>query len=176
MKLTDKDYIGLFGTAVKVRLYRASSKLNLDLSKAVPDSFPFNEIRFSKHDIRNGIWKLVNIQFDPDWDMSENSQQLVLFTDHNWKATAKATVSVKADYDFVSKKTIGDATGSIDVSVQQGGSTFRINTELSRNSTLVHIVGDTGLGTRERNGISYNVKGVGHLHFYFEHYFTDVPD
>jgi hypothetical protein len=31
-------------------------------------------------------------------------------------------------------------------------------------------------GVRSRNGIDFNVKSVGPLHFYFEHRFTDIPE
>jgi hypothetical protein len=180
MQLTSNDYVGLFGSFTKVRLYRGSNKLKVNFdgtvgSSADGETFSYSEIRFSKGDARLEIWRPVNIQFDPDWDMSENSQQLIFFTDHNLKGKAKAKASAKVGYDFVTKKPTAEFTTSVDVEVELGGSTFRTNSELSRRSVLAHIVGDTGHGTRLRNGNQYNVKPIGHLRFYFEHYFTDIP-
>lgn len=121
-------------------------------------------------------WKTVNIQFDPDWDISENSQQFFLFTEHNLTGKAKASAGVKVGYDFLTKKPTAEATGSVQVEVETGGSRFRTNSELSRRSVLASVVGDTSLGVRTRNGNDFNVKSVGPLHFYFEHRFTDIPD
>lgn len=180
MQLISNDYVGLFGSFTKVRLYRGSNKLKVNFdgtvgSSADGDTFRYSEIRFTKDDARLKRWKAVNIQFDPDWDMSENSQQLIFFTDHNLKATAKAKASAKVGYDFIEKKPTAEFTTSVDVEVELGGSTFRTNSELSRRSILAHIVGDTGHGTRLRNNNQYNVKPIGHLRFYLEHYFTDIP-
>ena len=80
VKLTGKDYIGLFGRIIKVRLYRGSSKVKVNFDGTVgavaeADTYRYDEIRFSKDDIKFERWKTVNIQFDPDWDMTENSQQ-----------------------------------------------------------------------------------------------------
>jgi hypothetical protein len=181
MRLKSKDYAGLFSRYIKIRIYRGSNKLKINFdgtvgSGAEGDTFKYDEIRFEKKDGRYNEWKTVNIQFDPDWDMSENSQQLLLFTDHNLKGTAKAKVSAKVGYDFATKKPTAEFTTSVDVEVELGDSKFRTNSELSRRSVLVHILGDTGLGTRYRNGNNYNIKSVGALEFYFEHYFTDIPE
>ncbi len=180
MQLTSNDYVGLFGSFTKVRLYRGSNKLKVNFdgtvgSSADGETFRYSEVRFTKDDARFKRWKAVNIQFDPDWDMSENSQQLIFFTDHNLSGTAKAKASAKVGYDFIEKKPTAEFTTSVDVEVELGGSTFRTNSELSRRSVLAHIVGDTSHGTRLRNGNEYNVKPIGHLRFYFEHYFTDLP-
>jgi hypothetical protein len=182
MKLTKNDYVGLFGRYTKVRLYRGTNTLKVNFDGTIGSSaegakYRYDEIRFTKDDARYERWKTVNIQFDPDWDMSENSQQLILFTEHNLTATAKAKVAAKVGYDFVTKKPTAEFTTSVDVEVTLGGATFQTNSELSRRSVLAHIIGDTGLGTRTRNGIDFNVKGVGLLEFYFEHRFTDIlPD
>ena len=181
MRLISKDYAGLFSSHIKVRLYRGSNKLKVNFngtvgSSAEGDAYRYDEVRFTKDDGRYKRWKSVSIQFDPDWDMSENSQQLLLFTDHNLQGTAKAKASAKVGYDFIAKKPTAEFTTSVDVEVELGGSTFRTNSELSRRSILANIVGDTGLGTRNRNGIDYNVKGTGQLEFFFEHRFTDIPD
>jgi hypothetical protein len=181
VKLTGKDYIGLFGRITKVRLYRGSSKVKVNFDGTVAagvdgDTYRFDLIKFSKDDIKLERWKTVNIQFDPDWDMTENSQQFFLFTEHNLTGKAKANAGVKVGYDFIKKETTAEATASVNIEVESESSRFRVNTELSRRSVLAYVVGATDHGVRTRNGIDYNVKNVGLLHFYFEHRFTDIPE
>jgi hypothetical protein len=181
VKLTKRDYIGLFGRIVKVRLYRGSSKVKVNFDGTVAagvdgDTYRYDLIKFSKDDIKLERWKTVNIQFDPDWDMTENSQQFFLFTEHNLTGKAKANAGVKVGYDFIKKEVTADATASVNLEVESESSRFRVNTELSRRSVLAYVVGATDHGVRTRNGIDYNVKNVGLLHFYFEHRFTDISD
>ena len=180
VKLTKRDYIGLFGRIIKVRLYRGSSRVKVNFDGTVGagvdgDTFRYDLIKFSKDDIKFERWKTVNIQFDPDWDMTENSQQFFLFTEHNLTGKAKANAGVKIGYDFLTKEPTAEATGSVNLEVESESSRFRVNTELSRRSVLAYVVGATDHGFRTRNGIDYNVKNVGLLHFYFEHRFTDIP-
>jgi hypothetical protein len=180
VKLTGKDYIGLFGRIIKVRLYRGSSKVKVNFDGTVAagvdgDTYRFDLIKFSKDDIKLERWKTVNIQFDPDWDMTENSQQFFLFTEHNLTGKAKANAGVKVGYDFIKKEVTAEATASVNLEVESESSRFRVNTELSRRSVLAYVVGAGDHGVRTRNGIDFNVKSVGLLHFYFEHRFTDIP-
>jgi hypothetical protein len=180
VRLTGKDYIGLFGLIIKVRLYRGSSKVKVNFDGTVAagvdgDTFRYDLIKFSKDDIKLERWKTVNIQFDPDWDMTENSQQFFLFTEHNLTGKAKANAGVKVGYDFIKKEPTAEATASVNLEVESESSRFRVNTELSRRSVLAYVVGATDHGFRTRNGIDYNVKNIGLLHFYFEHRFTDIP-
>jgi hypothetical protein len=181
VKLTKRDYIGLFGRIIKVRLYRGSSKVKVNFDGTVAagvdsDTYRYDLIKFSKDDIKLERWKTVNIQFDPDWDMTENSQQFFLFTEHNLAGKAKANAGVKVGYDFIKKEPTAEATASVNLEVESESSSFRVNTELSRRSVLAYVVGATDHGVRTRNGIDYNVKNVGLLHFYFEHRYTDIPD
>jgi len=178
MQLTSNDYIGLFGTKTKVRIYRGSNALKVNFDGTVGSSadgttFRYDQVDFSKDDAKYERWKTVNIQFDPDWDMSENSQQLFLFTEHNLTAKASAKASAKVGYDFVTKKPTAEFTTSVDVEVELGSSRFQVNAELKRKEVINTIVGDTGHGTRLRNGIDYNVKPIGKLRYYFEHRYTN---
>jgi hypothetical protein len=180
VKLTGKDYIGLFGRIIKVRLYRGSSKVKVNFDGTVAagvdgDTYRFDLIKFSKDDIKFERWKTVNIQFDPDWDMTENSQQFFLFTEHNLTGKAKANAGVKVGYDFIKKEVTAEATASVNLEVESESSRFRVNTELSRRSVLAYVVGAGDHGVRTRNGIDFNVKSVGLMYFYFEHRFTDIP-
>ena len=179
--MTNKEYKVLFSRFVKVRLFRGSSKVKVSFNgttsaTAEGETYRYDMIKFSKDDIELMRWKTVNIQFDPDWDMSENSQQLLLFTELRRNETAKETATAKVGYDFVNQKPTAEFTSSVTVEVESGNSVFRTNSELSRPSVLAQIVGASNFGVRTRNGIDYNVKSVGPMHFYFEHRFTDIPD
>ena len=181
MRLSSRNYVGLFGRITKVRLYRGTGNLKINFdgstgSTAEGKTYQYDEIRFSKEDVTSKRWKTVNIQFDPDWDMSENSQQFFLFTAHNLSFKGKASANAKVGYDFVKKKPTAEFTTTVDLEVELGSSIFRTNSELSRRSVLAHVIGDNGLGVRNRNGIDFNVKGIGKIEYYFEHHFTDIPD
>ena len=181
VRMTNKEYKVLFSRFVKVRLFRGSSKVKVSFNgttsaTAEGETYRYDMIKFSKDDIELMRWKTVNIQFDPDWDMSENSQQLLLFTELRRNETAKETATAKVGYDFVNQKPTAEFTSSVTVEVESGNSVFRTNSELSRPSVLAQIVGASNFGVRTRNGIDFNVKSVGPLHFYFEHRFTDIPD
>ena len=180
VKMTNKDYKKIFSRFVKVRLFRGSSKVKVSfngttIATAEGETFRYDVITFSKEDIDLKRWKTVNIQFDPDWDLSENSQQLLLFTELRRHGKAKGTANAKVGYDFVNQKPTAEFTSSVIVEAELENSLFRTNSELSRPSVLAYIIGATDFGVRTRNGIDFNVKSVGPLHFYFEHRFTDIP-
>ena len=180
VKMTNKDYKKIFSRFVKVRLFRGSSKVKVSFNgttsaTAEGETFRYDVITFSKDDIESKRWKTVNIQFDPDWDLSENSQQLLLFTELRRHGKAKGTANAKVGYDFVNQKPTAEFTSSVIVEAELENSLFRTNSELSRPSVLAYIIGATDFGVRTRNGIDFNVKSVGPLHFYFEHRFTDIP-
>uniref|UniRef100_UPI004048DF45 hypothetical protein n=2 Tax=Algoriphagus sp. TaxID=1872435 RepID=UPI004048DF45 len=181
VQMTNWSFKGLFGRYIKVRLFRGSSKVKVNFDGTVGaaadgDTYRYDLLKFSKDDVTNKRWKTVNLQFDPDWDMTENSQQFFLFTEHNFSGKAKANAGVKVGYDFIKKEPSAEATVSINLEIESEGSRFRVNSELSRRSVLAYVVGDNGLGVRTRNGVNFNVKGMGGLNYYFEHRFTDISD
>jgi hypothetical protein len=88
VQMAHREYKNLFSRFVKVRLFRGSSKVKVSFNGTVSataeaDTYRYDIIKFSKDDVDLKRWKTVNIQFDPDWDMSENSQQLLLFSQHS---------------------------------------------------------------------------------------------
>ena len=181
VQMAHREYKNLFSRFVKVRLFRGSSKVKVSLNGTVSataegETYRYELIKFSKDDVDLKRWKTVNIQFDPDWDMTENSQQLLLFSHYTRSGKSKGTASAKVGYDFVNQKPTAEFTTTVTVEAELEQSVFRTNLELSRASVLAHIIGATDFGVRARNGIDYNVKSVGPLRFYFEHRFTDIPD
>jgi hypothetical protein len=181
VQMAHREYKNLFSRFVKVRLFRGSSKVKVSFNGTVSataegETYRYELIKFSKDDVDLKRWKTVNIQFDPDWDMTENSQQLLLFSHYTRSGKSKGTASAKVGYDFVNQKPTAEFTTTVTVEAELEQSVFRTNLELSRASVLAHIIGATDFGVRTRNGIDYNVKSVGPLRFYFEHRFTDIPD
>ena len=181
VQMAHREYKNLFSRFVKVRLFRGSSKVKVSFNGTVSataegETYRYDLIKFSKDDVDLKRWKTVNIQFDPDWDMTENSQQLLLFSQHTRTGKSTGTASAKVGYDFVNQKPTAEFTTSVTVEAELDQSVFRTNLELSRPAVLAHIIGPTDFGVRTRNGIDYNVKSVGPLRFYFEHRFTDIPD
>ncbi len=181
VQMAHREYKNLFSRFVKVRLFRGSSKVKVSFNgttsaTAEGDTYRYELIKFSKDDVDLKRWKTVNIQFDPDWDMTENSQQLLLFSQYTRSGKSKGTASAKVGYDFVNQKPTAEFTTSVTVEAELDQSVFRTNLELSRPAVLAQIIGPTDFGIRTRNGIDYNVKSVGPLRFYFEHRFTDIPD
>ena len=181
VQMADREYKKIFSRFVKVRLFRGSSKVKVSFNGTVSataegETYRYELIKFSKDDVDLKRWKTVNIQFDPDWDMSENSQQLLLFSHYTRSGKSKGTASAKVGYDFVNQKPTAEYTTSVTVEAELEQSVFRTNSELSRRSVLASIVGASNFGVRSRNGIDYNVKSVGPLRFYFEHRFTDITD
>jgi len=181
VQMADREYKKIFSRFVKVRFFRGSSKVKVSFNgtlsaTAEGETYRYELIKFSKDDVDLKRWKTVNIQFDPDWDMSENSQQLLLFSHYTRSGKSKGTASAKVGYDFVNQKPTAEYTTSVTVEAELEQSVFRTNSELSRRSVLASIVGASNFGVRSRNGIDYNVKTVGPLRFYFEHRFTDITD
>jgi hypothetical protein len=181
VQMADREYKNIFSRFVKVRFFRGSSKVKVSFNGTVSataegDTYRYDMIKFSKDDVDLKRWKTVNIEFDPDWDMSENSQQLLLFSHYTRTGKSKGTASAKVGYDFVNQKPTAEYTTSVTVEAELEQSVFRTNSELYRRSVLANIVGASNFGVRTRNGIDYNVKNVGPLRFYFEHRFTDITD
>ena len=109
VQMADREYKKIFSRFVKVRFFRGSSKVKVSFNgtlsaTAEGETYRYELIKFSKDDVDLKRWKTVNIQFDPDWDMTENSQQFFLFTEHNLTGKAKANAGVKVGYDFLTKE------------------------------------------------------------------------
>jgi hypothetical protein len=109
VQMADREYKNIFSRFVKVRFFRGSSKVKVSFNGTVSataegDTYRYDMIKFSKDDVDLKRWKTVNIEFDPDWDMSENSQQLLLFSHYTRTGKSKGTASAKVGYDFVNQK------------------------------------------------------------------------
>lgn len=180
IKLT-KHYSG-WPSKSKIILYRVSGDLSLNADGTIDLSKPgrhklLNRYKFKRRDIKKGRWKKVNVIFDGDWDMHEADQQIVLFSYRHWdfkSSSAEGTVSIA--YDSAKKKFVPEAKFAVNFKITLGKTDLKYNNEVSRRDALSHIIGDHGSGTYNDGGVHYTVKTADALHYYFKHYYTNVPE
>jgi len=179
------NYRGLFGGSNKITIYRSSGGLKLDTSTGfvVPDgtSIPLEvltEFKISRRSGRKKLWKTVNINWDDDWDIHENTEAFVLVTRE--PIFRKGDIlningTVKIGYDTTKQKPTFDPTATATFNITTAPkSKLRYNNELSRRGVLSNVVGDNGAGTIDDNGISYTIKSADKLQYYFKHKWTHV--
>lgn len=180
IKLT-KHYSG-WPSKTKIILYRVSGDLKLKSDGTIDESKPgqhrlLSRFYFKRRDIRKGRWKDVNVIFDGDWDMHEVNQQIVLFAYKHLNfgsSTAEGKVSI--GYDSEKKKIVPTGKFSVDFKISIGKTLLKYNNQISRRDALSHIIGNHGAGTYNDSGVHYTVKTADALHYYFKHYYTDVPE
>jgi len=184
IKVNGTEWMGWGGTHQKLRFFRASAdgKLtqNADGSITVEgNKYLTIDVRIKRKDInksKNRVWIDVNAEFDSDWNMSENSQSIAVFSVHDLKGEASFDLSAKAGIKFENGAFVPtvEATRSVTVKVTTGSAKFRANVETSRRQVLSTITGATNSGTILDNGIEYNVKKVGIVEYYYKHWYTDL--
>jgi hypothetical protein len=127
---------------------------------------------------RKKRWVALNFQLDPDWNMSENTQSMAVFSIHHFSADASYELTAKSGFKVDPIKGIvagSEISGASKLKVTVGNAKFRANVELSRRQVLSTIVGPGVTGKqKEFDGINYNVKKIGVIDYYLEHYFTDL--
>lgn len=137
------------------------------------------DFKTKRRNARKKNWINFDREFDVDWNQSENSHQIMVFSLHHWTGTAEGSGGIKYGYKYniatgAWEGTI-EPTGGTNVKVSSGSSIFRSNAELSRRQVLSTIVGAGSTGkTYNDGGIEYNVKSVGIVDYYFKHWYTDL--
>ncbi len=137
------------------------------------------DFKTKRRNARKKNWINFNREFDVDWNQSESSHQIMIFSLHHWRGTVEKTVNIKYAYKYNTVSGLWEGTieptGSTDVKVTSGSSIFRSNTELTRRQVLSTITGAGSTGkTYNDGGIEYNVKSVGIVDYYFKHWYTDL--
>lgn len=181
IKITSKEWMGFGGTHQKIRMFRGTpdGKVTQNTNGTISvdgNSYLVKEYR-CKRKYLGDHWLSFDTEFDPDWNMSENTQVMALFSIHKISSSVSVKLSVKAGYKLENGKAVpfADATVGADVNVSSGSSIFRGNTELSRRQILASIVGNGTTGeTIEDGGVYYNVKKSGIVKYYFKHYHTKL--
>jgi len=186
IKINGTSYMGFGGTHQKLRFVRGTtdgSAITQNSNGTITASgndYKIKDFRCKRKYLkRKKRWLSLNGQFDPDWNMSENTQVLGVFSLHRFEAEAKATFTAKSGFKVEADgfKPSTEGSGSVTIEVKVGSAKFRANTELSRRQTLSTIVGPGITGnTISDNGVDYNVKKIGIIDFYLKHYYTDLTD
>lgn len=184
IKVKGTDWMGFGGTHQHLRIFRGSYEggmtQNADGTISVTGlKYQIGEdFRTKRKNAKNSNWITFDREFDPDWNQSENTQQLAVFSLHKWRPTAETSAGVKYGLKKNDKggwDSTPDATGAASVKFTSGSAIFRANTELPRRQVLSTITGDGSTGqTYSDGGVLYNVKSIGIVDYYYKHWFTDL--
>ncbi|TXD53558.1 MULTISPECIES: hypothetical protein [unclassified Polaribacter] len=187
IKVNGTSYMGFGGTRQKLKFFRATSdgsdiKQNSDGS-ITAGTFDYElgyisiKRKFLKRKLR---WLNLNFQLDPDWNMSENTQSMAVFSIHHFSTDASYELKGKSGFKIDPIKGIvpsAEISGEGKVKISVGNAKFRANVELSRRQVLSTITGPGITGRQELfDGINYNIKKIGVIDYYLEHYYTDLTD
>lgn len=185
IKINGTGWLQFGGTHQKFRVFRggvdSGVTQNPDGTITVTGKgFQIGEdFKTKRRNARKENWINFDREFDVDWNQSENSHQIMVFSLHHWRGTAEGSGGIKYGYKYniatgVWEGTI-EPTGGTTVKVSSGSSIFRANSELSRRQVLSTITGAGSTGkTQNDGGIEYNVKTVGIVDYYFKHWYTDL--
>jgi hypothetical protein len=184
IQVNGTSYMGFGGTRQKLKFFRVtgdgSVTQNADGSiTAAPFDYELGYISIKRKFIkRKKRWIALNFQLDPDWNMSENTQSMAVFSIHHFSGSASYELTAKSGFKVDPIKGIvagSEISGESKLKVTVGNAKFRANVELSRRQVLSTIVGPGITGKqKEFDGINYNVKKIGVIDYYLEHYFTDL--
>lgn len=139
------------------------------------------EFRTKRKNAKYKYWLDFNKNFDTDWRMGENEQALAVFSQHHLAATGSITVSPKVGlkYNFTTNKIepTAEATFGVNLQLSFGSTKFRSNASQSRKYNLAYNVGPGLTGkTYNYNGIDWNVKDLGIVEYFYNHYTLAVTN
>lgn len=192
IRINGTSWMGFAGTHQKLSFWRGSPDGVVTSSNgtfvAGAKGFPVKEIRVKRKYIKHGYyWLTFDAEFDPDWNMSENTQAMAVFSIHHLSVEASAELSVKAGLKMDSTGTFkpnAETTISGKIKVKNKHSKFRDKVELSRRQVLSTIIGNGITGqTIHSNGssyngpdnnINYNLKKIGIVDYYVKYWYTDL--
>jgi len=172
------------GTHLKLAFHRGSPTGTVARVKgglvADADSYPVKNIRIKRKYLKRKLrWVTFDAEFDPDWNMSENTQVMAVFSKHHWVGSATTEVEVKSGLKF--DATTGkvtpttEATVTTKVTIKEDHSKYRTRAEMSRRFVLSTITGNGISGkTKSDNGVNYNVKRVDIIDYYMKFWHTDL--
>ena len=177
MKLTG-DYRGLFGGGSYVRIYL------YPIRYIGNGYFEYNQIflgetKFSRKETRKDKWKVVNITFDDDWDVTEANVLFVLVTRQRaFSGTKNEEITISKTFDYGwdrSKNEPSKASGTVVKVEDRFGKGERLKLRhdevISREDVLANVVGNRlNNGTCNDDGIEYTIRKADKLRFYFKHH------
>lgn len=171
------------GTHLKLSFLRGSPDGTIIREKGIlvagAKAFPVKKIRIKRKYLKRKLrWVTFNAEFDPDWNMSENTQVMAVFSRHHWLGSGETTVSVKSGLKIDAQgnvKPTTEVTTSTKVTLREDNAKYRTKSEMSRRFILSTIVGNGITGkTKSDNGVSYNMKRVDIVDYYMKFWHTDL--
>ena len=181
IKLNTRSWLGFGATHQKLSFWRASPDGVPSISNGVVvpsgKNYAIGKIRFRAQQASMNLWHPVYLEFDADWNQSENEELLVVFSEHHFSGSASTSAELSAGFDLKEGKIIPTpkATVKVGVTIKAGGTKLRGQQVFSRRQVLATIVGPGLSGQETTHGtVSFNVKKVSELDFFFTHYYTDL--
>lgn len=182
IRVNGTGYMGFGGTHQKLRFFRGTTDGSVTQNAdgtitASSNKYTIKDFRTKRRNVRKERWLGFDAEFDPDWNMTENTQVMAVFSLHHISATASAELTAKSGFKAEGGeiKPHTEASGSVKINVSVGSAKFRANAEMSRRMILATIVGPGTTGkTINDNGVQYNVKKIGIVDYYFKHFYTDL--
>jgi hypothetical protein len=183
IQINGTSWMGFGGTHQKLRFFRGTTDgavtQNADGTiTATGTKYTIKDFRCKRKYVkRKKRWLGFDAEFDPDWNMTENTQVMAVFSLHHISASASAELTAKSGFKVEGGeiKPNTEASGSVKINFSLGSSKFRANAEMSRRQILATIVGTGTTGqTINDNSVQYNVKKIGIVDYYFKHFYTDL--
>lgn len=184
IQINGTSWMGFAGTHQKLRFFRGTAD-GISITQnpngtitAGGNKYVVKDFRTRRKYIkRDKKWLDFNAEFDPDWDASENTQVIAIFSLHHLAAEASFEMTAKSGFKIENGKIVPsyEASGDVKIKVTVGAAKFRHNVEISRRMVLITNVGTGTTGrTILDNGVAYNVKTMGIVDYYFKHYHSKL--
>ena len=182
IQINGTSWMGFAGTHQKLRFFRATGDGDVTQNSngtitAGGSDYLIKYYRCKRKFVRKKYWVDINAEFDPDWNMSENTQSMAIFSVHHLSASASIEVNAKSGFKLEGGeiKPSAEAIGTLKITISTGSAKYRANAEMSRRFILATIVGNGTSGqTFSDNGVDYNVKSIGIVKYYMKHFYTDL--
>lgn len=185
IRVNGTSWMGFAGANQKLQFRRGAGEGNITITagQIVAKGLDYDVgpiVKISRKNCRKKNWVVANLNFDADWTMTKNSQNIAVFSKHNFVfSEAKVTAGYKSGFKLNASGGIEpyqESSGSGTLDIKLNASIFRANVELTRRQVLITIRGAHSTETYTDEGIDYNVKDVGIVDFYFKHWHTSFAD
>lgn len=180
-RVKGKDWLGFAASKQKLSIHRGTSDGATTISggEIVPGAkgYKVANLDITRRAAVKHYWREAYVEFDDDWQMSENEQAIAIFSRHNIGSEASTELSTKTSYKVVDGelKATTEPTATTKVTVKEGKAEYRDKRALSRRQVLATIVGNGVTGASfPIDGVEYNVKQAGIFEYTLLHYYTEI--
>lgn len=180
-KIRLKEHLATFLTPTTITLARTSSDLKFDdqgnlALPLMPNTLHLLErFNIKRRDARNHNWVEVNLLWDDDWNMSEVEENMTWGSIHTFQTSLNVSGKVKVGWDKEKSKPTYEPTMDVDFSFKLANRCrLEHNNNISRRAVLTQVVGDTGAGVYNDNGVEYSIRNAGKMDYYFKPYLTKI--